>query len=268
MRIEDLRLVIQVPHHIALPADGCVVVQQLHSVTHSKISEQDISRYANLHWVILACRISSFNSAHLFCSIDLLVTVTGSVLPGSLLCHNILMLLVDRKLGVWCQHCRSFPMQAKILRTPKEAFNSKCSVNSLHDWNWYIQLQALWKATWHGCCWQKCMPNSCRYGVAYWHKKFPHWPIKIRKCKWTSMCIAELYCCCILLCQNLATNAECFCNLAMWAWCRLIPLPTSHRSHWEQRGAPYASFLPQHLLAICQPSSWSASHKPRLQGIC
>jgi len=40
MRIEDLRLVIQVPHHIALPADGCVVVQQLHSVTHSKISEQ------------------------------------------------------------------------------------------------------------------------------------------------------------------------------------------------------------------------------------
>jgi len=41
MRIEDLRLVIQVLQFIALPADGCVVVQQLHSVTRSKISEQD-----------------------------------------------------------------------------------------------------------------------------------------------------------------------------------------------------------------------------------
>lgn len=22
----------------------------------------------------------------------------------------------------------------------------------------------------------------CRYGVAYWHKTFPHWPLKIRRC--------------------------------------------------------------------------------------
>ena len=24
---------------------------------------------------------------------------------------------------------------------------------------------------------------ACRYGVAYWHNKFPHWPIKVRRCK-------------------------------------------------------------------------------------
>lgn len=41
MRIEDLRLVIQVPQYMALPADACVVVQQWRSVTRSKISEQD-----------------------------------------------------------------------------------------------------------------------------------------------------------------------------------------------------------------------------------
>lgn len=21
------------------------------------------------------------------------------------------------------------------------------------------------------------------YGIAYWHKKFPHWPLKIRRCE-------------------------------------------------------------------------------------
>ncbi len=134
MRIEDLRLVIQVCD--VLPADGCVVVQQLHSVslTRSKISEQpQTCKSAVGAHAASGVQKSSFYSAHLFCSIDLLVTVTSSVVPGSLLCHNILMLLVDRKLEVWCQHCRSFPIQAKILRTPKEAFNSKCSVNSLHS---------------------------------------------------------------------------------------------------------------------------------------
>ncbi|GFH14829.1 hypothetical protein HaLaN_10950 [Haematococcus lacustris] len=27
------------------------------------------------------------------------------------------------------------------------------------------------------------LPLAC-YGVAYWHARFPHWPIKIRRCGW------------------------------------------------------------------------------------
>jgi hypothetical protein len=36
-----------------------------------------------------------------------------------------------------------------------------------------------------------CMPQPlktvvcrCRYGIEYWNKRFPHWPLKIRKCEW------------------------------------------------------------------------------------
>ena len=31
--------------------------------------------------------------------------------------------------------------------------------------------------------WPACLPPGCSYGVAYWHKRFPHWPLKIRKCE-------------------------------------------------------------------------------------
>ena len=89
----------------------------------SKTTSQNFTDDALVH-ICFAVLICLLQLPAAWCQVPFCVTTS--------LCYWF-MLLVDRKLGVWCQHCRSFPMQAKILRTPKEAFNSKCSVNSLHD---------------------------------------------------------------------------------------------------------------------------------------
>ncbi|KAL0023269.1 hypothetical protein WJX77_001673 [Trebouxia sp. C0004] len=41
---------------------------------------------------------------------------------------------------------------------------------------------ALQKLSYAGKKFEDSQRSLQQYGVAYWHKKFPHWPIKIRKC--------------------------------------------------------------------------------------
>lgn len=95
--------------------------------------------------------------------------------------------------GAW-RHCRS---SCAVLPCRTRAASSlPCRSYRMLASTWWMR-SGRWSSEWLRSIWAvprvACPDNAhslthvkwllCRYGVAYWHAKFPEWPLKIRKCE-------------------------------------------------------------------------------------